>query len=351
MNRATSLPTLTHHEEERICHWFLHGGLEQATDQQRLEFDHWLAESEARQHKADAISGIWNDPEFSAALAAFDTNTFADEQPSPQSSYASSNRYRWPAAIAACLVLATAIVLHLAPSGSRLLRLQTERLQTSQHPLEDGSIVDMSSNTELLVRYERAERHIDLTQGEAKFSVAKNPQRPFIVQTRQAAMKALGTVFNVDQRGSITELTVLEGRVEISPMSGQGQKTVLTAGQRIRVSQRALGVISHLDTDATSDWEHGLLVAENLPLAELIIELNRYSNRHWAAADNVNELTVNGRFNLRDTNKNLVILQALYGLENHPRAVINTDIQTIYLTLPDIDQKANQETDKGMNQG
>ncbi|MDO6806082.1 hypothetical protein Q4595_26735, partial [Wenyingzhuangia sp. 1_MG-2023] len=91
---VTLLPTLTHHEEERICHWFLHGGLEQATDQQRLEFDRWLAENEARQHKADAISGIWNDPEFSAALAAFDTNTLADEQPSPQSSYSSS--YRWP---------------------------------------------------------------------------------------------------------------------------------------------------------------------------------------------------------------------------------------------------------------
>ncbi|MDO6805163.1 FecR domain-containing protein, partial [Wenyingzhuangia sp. 1_MG-2023] len=118
---------------------------------------------------------------------------------------------------------------------------------------------DMSSDTELLVRYERTERHIDLTQGEAKFSVAKNPQRPFTVQTRQAAMKALGTVFNVDQRDSITELTVLEGRVEISPITNQSQKTVLTAGQRIRVSQRALGVISHLDTDASSDWEHGLL--------------------------------------------------------------------------------------------
>ena len=55
-----------------------------------------------------------------------------------------------------------------------------------------------------------------LLRGEARFQVAKNPARPFVVATREARVRAVGTLFNVRTDGAVTDVAVLEGRVEVN---------------------------------------------------------------------------------------------------------------------------------------
>ena len=51
--------------------------------------------------------------------------------------------------------------------------------------------------------------------GQALFTVAKDPRRPFVVSADHTRVRAVGTQFDVQKRTSGTTVTVLEGRVAI----------------------------------------------------------------------------------------------------------------------------------------
>ncbi len=85
--------------------------------------------------------------------------------------------------------------------------------------LEDGSTVQLNSRTRLRVNYTEHERRVQLLQGQALFSVAKNPMRPFIVQSASATVRAVGTQFDVYRKPSGTIVTVIEGKVAVVPKS------------------------------------------------------------------------------------------------------------------------------------
>ena len=61
-------------------------------------------------------------------------------------------------------------------------------------PLKDGSVAYLNTSSEIVVHYSSARRHIELVQGEALFDVAKNKQRPFIVQTGSTQFAPLAPV-------------------------------------------------------------------------------------------------------------------------------------------------------------
>jgi transmembrane sensor len=82
--------------------------------------------------------------------------------------------------------------------------------------LEDGSVVDLAPDTDLAVRYETHRRGIVLVHGQAMFRVAKDAQRPFIVQAAQTQVRAVGTVFNVERASKGILVSVVEGHVAVT---------------------------------------------------------------------------------------------------------------------------------------
>jgi transmembrane sensor len=84
--------------------------------------------------------------------------------------------------------------------------------------LSDGSVFFLNTNSEVRARWTATERHIDLIRGEARFQVAKDAARPFLVFTRDATVRAVGTIFNVRSDQSDTEVAVIEGRVKVSAL-------------------------------------------------------------------------------------------------------------------------------------
>ncbi len=85
--------------------------------------------------------------------------------------------------------------------------------------LSDGTRVWLNANTtlEFPVNFIKGKRTVKL-QGEAYFEVARDEQRPFIVQTQGMQTQVLGTAFNIkayhDEPREQT--TLLQGRVEVS---------------------------------------------------------------------------------------------------------------------------------------
>jgi transmembrane sensor len=88
--------------------------------------------------------------------------------------------------------------------------------QPREVSLADGSLVEMAADSDVLVRYRKHERLLTLAYGQALFHVAKNPERPFIVQAALTRVRAVGTVFNVERGAQGVAVTVVEGRVAVS---------------------------------------------------------------------------------------------------------------------------------------
>ena len=163
--------------------------------------------------------------------------------------------------------------------------------------LEDGSIVDMNTQSELTVQLTDKLRSINLMNGEALFTVAKDPSRPFVVASEHATVRALGTQFNVRERNGEVLVTVLEGRVAVehslSPANNRGavgttdDSTVeLGAGDVAEVLPAApIRTQAKVNTERTVAWTERRLIFENETLASVVAEFNRYNPRRLVIND------------------------------------------------------------------
>lgn len=104
----------------------------------------------------------------------------------------------------------------IVPLGSR-----------SQVELPDGSVVTLNAGSELyyLTTYGRDNREVELN-GEGYFKVEENADIPFIVKTRNIAIKALGTEFNVKAYSDeeMVQTTLVTGSISIRREEGEDQK-------------------------------------------------------------------------------------------------------------------------------
>ena len=83
--------------------------------------------------------------------------------------------------------------------------------------LSDGSIVWLKGNSSILYsqQFSDEERNVTLT-GEALFEVAKDADRPFIIECGGLRAKVLGTSFNIKSNENDVEVFVLTGKVALS---------------------------------------------------------------------------------------------------------------------------------------
>lgn len=83
--------------------------------------------------------------------------------------------------------------------------------------LPDGSMVRLNANTKVEISFTPEYRRVNLLQGEAHFSVAKAPERPFRVYADDVRVQAVGTAFNVRLSDDEVDVLVTEGTVEVAP--------------------------------------------------------------------------------------------------------------------------------------
>ncbi len=170
-----------------------------------------------------------------------------------------------------------------------------------QVALEDGSQLQLNSNSAVDVKFDGHQRVIELLQGELWVEVAKDAQRPFVVRTDQGTATALGTRYMVKREADGTTLvTVIESTVAVKGDSEAGVK--VTAGQR---SILAYGHATPAQATGNSDpdaWTRGLLKVDDQPLSEVLQTLASY--RHGLVRFDpqaLQNLRVSGVFKLDDT--------------------------------------------------
>jgi len=172
--------------------------------------------------------------------------------------------------------------------------------------LADGTQLWLNTASALNVHFSASERRIELVQGEVFIETAHDETRPFLVETPHGRMRALGTRFNVYLDEAHTQLDVYAGAVEIRTASSAISR-VVRAGQQSCFDRADITAMATAGA-AREAWTQGILVADNIPLRDVVQELRRYRPGHIGVADGVAELKVYGSFPLQDTDRVLRML-------------------------------------------
>ena len=160
--------------------------------------------------------------------------------------------------------------------------------------LGDGSIVALNRGAVVEIAETAFERRVILVRGEASFTVAKDPTRPFIVSVGGVEVRAVGTAFNVRRDTADVEVIVTEGTVQVSPPAGSAAAApFIKASQRVVVpiEKTVVGTPSSVTTlaqdalEARLAWHPQLLDFTDAPLADIVAAFNRRNPVRIVVAD------------------------------------------------------------------
>ncbi|TDV07111.1 FecR domain-containing protein [Paraburkholderia caballeronis] len=170
--------------------------------------------------------------------------------------------------------------------------------------LADGTRVDLNTSTAFDVVFSRDERRLVLHAGEILVETGPDLHRdggyrPFVVQTSQGRVRALGTRFVVrsDDGGDRTRVAVLQSAVEITPASAARLARVVVAGQQACFTATSVGPTRAADPHV-ADWTRGMLFAEHMRLGDFLAELGRYRRGLLRCDPAVADLAISGAFQI-----------------------------------------------------
>ena len=178
--------------------------------------------------------------------------------------------------------------------------------------LPDRSLTLLNTATAIDVAFDATQRLVRQRSGEILVETAPdaNPgfQRPFLVETPQGRLRALGTRFivRIDEEGH-SRLTVLAGAVEVSPARAASTPVIVPAGRQVRFTADATGPVATAATGAEA-WTQGVLYAEDMRLADVLSDIARYRSGVLRCDPAVADLRVSGAFQLEDTDRVLAVL-------------------------------------------
>lgn len=200
--------------------------------------------------------------------------------------------------LAPAAAVAAAIALVAAWWTQRPVEFATTAGGRQVAMLEDGTRVDLNARTALAVRMQSDLRKASLRDGEVYFAVAKDRQRPFVIETPRGLVRVTGTAFNLRTLEDRFDVVVVEGSVEVA--TGDTAVQSLRAHDQLSIS--ADGVRRRRLTDEQVQdliaWREGRVVLKDEPLREAVARFSRYHNVVVEVADEVAFLELGGSFRL-----------------------------------------------------
>lgn len=296
---------------------------------EQSELDSWLALSTDNQLVARQVERAWEASggfsqevglDADADFERLERRIAAAEATTGAKVVSMQPRRKW-LAIAAAVLLLIAVPILLRKFLSDAGQVETVVSNDSPTPqpvaLADGSKVWLNSRSSLrhFTSNDGKERRVEL-KGEAFFEVAKNPEKPFVVQTDLGEVTVLGTSFNVrSQPGSATlEVNVSTGKVRLQPTNAS-ETLVLVANETgiFDQSKNSLVKTGGMANNAAA-WHTGKLVFENAPLEEALRQLSAlYGVRLTADNEEVRRCMVNVTFDQMPLKTALETLRTLVG--------------------------------------
>ena len=260
-------------------------------DQQVL--DEWLEEAPAHLLAYARLEAAWS---FADRLSALRPQGKANPD-TPSAKWALHSRVA-----AALIVLGTAgaLVANIPPSRPKESAFATPVGGQQTLALDDGSRVELNTDTALRTVIDATRRTVWLDKGEAYFQIKHDANRPFIIFANGRRITDLGTKFVVRSDSSSLKVALLEGRVEVDSADDDKQPaTILTAGDEALATGNTISVTrKSIRTVADQlGWQHGVIVFDHTTLAKAAAEFNRYNTKKLVVVgERVSSITIDGTF-------------------------------------------------------
>lgn len=289
MNTAEDNRPTTEEEASDTFVQRLHGkwsAADQAALEARLERDPAYADAYARVQES---WGALDTHAESAEVMRYREEAIAYARRSSARRWLKAHTYSRSGWRAAAAVIGVAVLLgvawQLSPYGYAPGQYRTGIGEQKVVDLEDHSTIVLDAATRLRVRFTPDARIVELQDGQAQFSVAKDPTRPFKVEAGARTVVAVGTVFTVEYVDSQVHVAMMEGKVAVVPTvvpatteAGSGEGISLIAGEELRVSRDGRSTVTlKADLEAATAWRHGKVIIRTESLGEAVERMNRYS--------------------------------------------------------------------------
>jgi transmembrane sensor len=183
--------------------------------------------------------------------------------------------------------------------------------------------------------------------------VAKNPDRPFFVDTDKVSVRAVGTAFNVTLAKTEVSVLVTEGKVQVLEHPPLDPKTpprfmrliplrrpiVLVGGQRAVVRLEAepapreappgpvaapaapvVQDVTPAEIERALSWQGMRLEFVDMPLGDVVAEFNRFNRQRLVVRDvDTAAIIVGGNFRADNVDGFVRLLEAGFGIQAEPQ--------------------------------
>ena len=303
-------PSNSEAQRREAAEWFIVIDSEDDPSTETLQtWLQWMDAQEGNRRAFEAIAQAWHStPGSSVTEMPTPGEVFADDYDPDQSvaewkaareqrtsagTSASRNarspaiRRKWILAAASCaalliggLQMAHYLRAHL-PQSDEFATRAGEQIEIT---LADGSRVWLGPKSKLVVNFSARTRKLQLSRGEAYFSVKKDKTRPFVVHSEGGDITAVGTAFNVRNIDQDVTVSVSEGIVTVTPLDQplvSSPETVrVSSGQQVTfnadASVHALAIKESAAPGERARWRNGILVYRDEPLRTVIQDVARY---------------------------------------------------------------------------
>ncbi len=242
----------------------------------RRQFEIWLDEHPQHRTEFECLQGVWKAADLvpSARLLAL------CEEPPVRHKRRPILRYAVAASVVA-VALGLGLFSGLNQPSPYTAEFSTALGERRHVALPDGSVVDLDSRSRIQVRFEKNRRGIELTEGEAMFSVQHDSSRPFVVEAGSGKVTVTGTRFDVRRGSADTRVVVEEGTVKVQGRSAADNDFIsLTAGLGTHVdAQGRVAAAYAVNPAELTAWRSGKLVFNNASLSEVAEQVSRYRDK------------------------------------------------------------------------
>jgi len=203
-------------------------------------------------------------------------------------------------------------------ASGKMLEYVASNNSVNEIVLNDGTKVYLNNNSKLSypAQFSSDIRKVKLT-GEAFFDVAKNPDKPFIIEVQNTEIKVLGTSFNVNSNlpDHQVEVFVETGIVQVTQKNGEEKSVVIYPGDIVTVTKNQINQTKNSNENIIA-WKTKTIVFKEENLKNVIHVLNKVYNTNISCNDqSILDLRFTSTFKNQDIESILSVICLAFDLK------------------------------------
>nr|WP_319401552.1 FecR domain-containing protein [uncultured Carboxylicivirga sp.] len=268
------------------------------------------------------MGDLWGDAKYAQELQSIDTDKawqsvqYSVKRKGQLGLSHNLRKVLWTAATVIVALLGYVIIKNFVPENN-MLELMAQN-EITKVKLADGTIVDLNKGS--LLKYPEvfnAETRMVQLQGEAFFDVARNVQKPFIIETNNLRIRVLGTSFNVraNEYNGCERVTVASGTVEVTYLNNS---IILKKGEVADFNAESNQLVKLETADVNyQSWKTREIEFNNVSLNEAIAVIESVYNVQIEADNTIptDSLLLTATFSHDDLNHVLNVVCQTFNLQ------------------------------------